>query len=123
MSPTAKTPPVVPTPLPERVLFAEPPRRRMSVELGGSIVARSDDAVLLFEPGRYPVAYFPLGDIVVEVLQATDHRTTHVDLGTTKWFDVVGGDGEVAHRAAWQHVDPPPQAAVFRDTVAFAWRR
>jgi uncharacterized protein (DUF427 family) len=94
----------------------------MSVELGGSIVGRSDDAVLLFEPGRYPVAYFPLRDIVAGVLQATGHGTRHPDLGETKWFDVAGGDGRVARRAAWQHVDPPPQAAAFRDTVAFGWR-
>jgi uncharacterized protein (DUF427 family) len=108
--------------MPERLLFAEPLRRRMSVELGGSIVARSDDAVLLFEPGRYPVAYLPLGDIAGGVLQATDHRTEHPDLGETKWFDVIGGDGHVARLGAWQHVDPPSQAVAFRDRVAFAWR-
>ena len=110
------------SPMPERLLFAEPLRRRMSVELGGSIVARSDDAVLLFEPGRYPVAYFPLGDIAGGVLQASDHRTKHPDLGETQWFDVVGGDGHIARRGAWQHVDPPPQGAAFRNCVAFAWR-
>jgi uncharacterized protein (DUF427 family) len=49
------------TPMPERVLYMEPLRRRMSVELGGSVIARSD-------------------------------------------------------------VDPPAQASVLRDTVAFAWR-
>ena len=111
------------SPMPERLIFAEPLRRRMSVELGGSIVARSDDAVLVFEPARYPVAYFPIGDIAAGVLRATDRRTTHPDLGETKWFDVVGGDGQIARRAAWQHVDPPPQAAAFGDTVAFAWRK
>ena len=41
------------TPMPERVLYMEPLRRRMSVELGGSTIARSDEAVILFEPGRY----------------------------------------------------------------------
>ena len=110
------------SPMPERLLFAEPLRRRMSVELGGSVVVRSDEAVLLFEPGRYPVAYFPVGEIGDGVLQATDHRTRHPDLGDTKWFDVVGGDAQVARRGAWQHVDPPPQGAAFRDRVAFAWR-
>jgi uncharacterized protein (DUF427 family) len=94
----------------------------MSVELGGRIVARSDAAVLLFEPGRYPVAYFPLRDIADGILQSSDHRTRHPDLGETKWFDVVGGDGKVARRGAWQHVDPPPQSAALRDCVAFAWR-
>ena len=55
---------LVPEPLPERMLFAEPLRRRMRVRFGGAWIADSEDVVLLHEPGRYPVAYFPLGDIV-----------------------------------------------------------
>jgi uncharacterized protein (DUF427 family) len=110
------------TPMPERVLYLEPLRRRMSVELGGSVIARSDGALILFEPARYPVAYFPIGDIDQDVLQTADHESTHVDLGRTKWFDVVGGDGQITKRGAWQHVDPPEQAGALRDTVAFAWR-
>src|ERR1700753_174678 len=50
-------------PLPERLLFAEPLRRRMRVRFGGQWVADSEDVVLLHEPGRYPVAFFPLADI------------------------------------------------------------
>ena len=114
---------VTASPMPERLLFAEPLRRRMSVELAGTIVARSDDAVLLFEPGLYPVAYFPLGDVAEGALRATDHRTKHRDLGETKWFDVVGGNSQVAPRGAWQHVDPPLQGAALRDRAAFAWRK
>lgn len=110
------------TPMPERVLYVEPLRRRMSVELGGSIIARSDEALILFEPARYPVAYFPIGDIDDAVLQPSDRESTHPDLGKTAWFNVVGGDGEIARRGAWQHVDPPPPAAALRHTVAFAWR-
>jgi uncharacterized protein (DUF427 family) len=110
------------TPMPERVLYLEPVRRRMSVELGGSIITRSDDAVILFEPARYPVAYFPICDLDQTVLQPSDHESRHEDLGTTKWFDVVGGDGETTKRGAWEHVDPPPQAAALRHTVALAWR-
>jgi hypothetical protein len=56
----------------------------MSVELGGSIIARSDEAVILFERARYPVAYFPIGDIGQGVLQPSDHESTHPDLGKTK---------------------------------------
>jgi uncharacterized protein (DUF427 family) len=110
------------TPMPDRVLYLEPLRRRMSVELRGSIVARSDDVVLLFEPARYPVAYFPFRDVAEGALHPTDRRTTHPDLGDTQWFDVVGDDGHGARRAAWQHIDPPPHADALRDTVAFAWR-
>jgi uncharacterized protein (DUF427 family) len=110
------------TPMPDRVLYMEPLRRRMSVKLGGGIIVQSDDAVIFFEPARYPVAYFPVGDIEQGVLQPADHETAHEDLGKTTWFDVVGGDGEIAKRGAWQHVDPPEQARALRDMVAFAWR-
>ena len=54
---------LVPEPMPARLLYAEPPRRRMRVQFGGEWIADSEDAVLLHEPGRYPVAYFPAGEI------------------------------------------------------------
>ena len=54
---------LVADPLPERLLFAEPLRRRMRVRFGEQWVADSEDVVLLHEPGRYPVAYFPLVDV------------------------------------------------------------
>jgi len=107
--------------MPGRLSFAEPLRRRMRVELGGRTVACSDGVVLFFEPGHYPVAYFPLRDVADGALQATDRRTEHRDLGGTRWFDVLGGGARVARRGAWQHVDPPAQAAAFRERVAFAW--
>jgi uncharacterized protein (DUF427 family) len=110
------------TPMPERVLYLEPLRRRMSVKLGGRTIVRSDDALLLFEPARYPVAYFPIGDVDQGVLEPSRHETTHPDLGRTTWSDVVGGDGEVTKRGAWQHVDPPEQARALGDMVALAWR-
>ena len=113
---------VTTTPMPERLLYLEPLRRRMSVELGGSTIARSDEAVILFEPARYPVAYFPIGDIDQGALQPSDHQSTHPDLGKTNWFNVVGGDGHTVQRGAWQHIDPPPQAVTLQETVAFAWR-
>jgi hypothetical protein len=66
---------LVPDPLPERMLFAEPLRRRMRVRFGGAWIADSDEVVLLHEPGRYPVAYFPLGGIADGVLQPSGHTT------------------------------------------------
>ena len=66
---------LVPDPLPERLLYAEPLRRRMRVKFGEAWVADSEDVVLLHEPGRYPVAYFPLGDISEDVLEPSAHTT------------------------------------------------
>jgi uncharacterized protein (DUF427 family) len=107
--------------MPQHVLYAEPLRRRMSAKLGERTVVRSDDAVLLFEPARYPVAYFPIADFAEGALRPTDHRTTHPELGETAWFEVVG-DTRHAVRGAWQHIALPGHAAILEGKVALAWQ-
>jgi uncharacterized protein (DUF427 family) len=112
---------LVPDPLPERLLYAEPLRRRMRVRFGGSWIADSEHVVLLHEPGRYPVAYFPLSDIAADALQSTEHITRHRDLGATSWYAVRVGE-QSTPRAAWQHTEVPPHAADLKERVAFGWR-
>jgi uncharacterized protein (DUF427 family) len=112
---------LAPDPLPERLLYAEPLRRRMRVQFGGTWVADSEDVVLLHEPGRYPVAYFPLDEISPDVLEPSDHTTQHRDLGTTSWYTVRAGTHSKP-RAAWQHTELPDYAGELKGRVAFAWR-
>jgi len=112
---------LIPDPLPERLLFAEPLRRRMRVKFGDRWIADSEDVVLLHEPARYPVAYFPLGDITTGVLEAAERTTQHRDLGETTWYTVTAGDSSKA-RAAWQHTGLPDHAGELKGRVAFAWR-
>ena len=83
---------LVADPLPERLLFAEPLRRRMRVRFGGQWVAESEDVVLLHEPDRYPVAFFPLDHVREGVLVPETHTTRHRELGPTAWFSVRSGD-------------------------------
>jgi uncharacterized protein (DUF427 family) len=59
LSPGANGRFLVPEPLPKRLLYAEPLRRRIRICFGRTWIAESEHAILLFEPGRYPVAYFP----------------------------------------------------------------
>jgi uncharacterized protein (DUF427 family) len=112
---------LVPDPLPERLLYAEPLRRRMRVRFGDAWIADSEDVVLLHEPGRYPVAYFPLGDISPGVLEPAEHRTRHADLGPTSWYTVRAGE-QSKQRAAWQHTELPDYASELKGRVAFGWR-
>src|ERR1700744_2828325 len=112
---------LVPGPLPERLLYAEPVRRRMRVRFAGTWVADSEDVVLLHEPGRYPVAYFPLGDIGDGVLDPGEHTTRHRDLGLTAWYGVKAG-GRSTPRAAWQHTWLPAHESELKGRAAFAWR-
>ncbi|HEY1643603.1 MAG TPA: DUF427 domain-containing protein [Streptosporangiaceae bacterium] len=108
-------------PLPARLLYAEPARRRMRVRFGGAWIADSQDVVLLHEPGRYPVAYFPLGDVFSGVLEASSYATRHRDLGPTSWYTVRAGPGSKP-RAAWEHTGLPDHASELKSRVAFAWR-
>src|SRR5262245_41590892 len=112
---------LVPDPLPERLLYAEPLRRRMRVRFGRTWIADSEDVVLLHEPARYPVAYFPLGDIADGALEASEHTTRHHDLGETSWYTVRAGSQSKA-RAAWQHTNLADYAGELKGRVAFAWR-
>jgi uncharacterized protein (DUF427 family) len=101
-------------------LYAERLRRRMRVRFHGTWIADSEDVVLLFEPGRYPVAYFRETDVVPDTLQRTDHTTRHHDLGVTSWYTVRAGE-KSAQRAAWQHIELPVYASELEARVAFAW--
>jgi uncharacterized protein (DUF427 family) len=112
---------LVPDPLPARLLYAEPLRRRMRVRFGDAWIADSEDVVLLHEPGHYPVAYFPLGDIADGVLEDGQRTTSHRDLGTTSWYTVRAGE-QTKPRAAWQHTELPEYAGELKGRAAFAWR-
>ena len=111
---------LVPQPLPKKLLYAEPLRRRMRVRFGGIWIADSEDVLLLFEPGRYPVAYFPETDISPRTLERTAYETRHNELGVTSWYTVQVGD-QVAPRGAWQHIELPDYARELHGRVAFAW--
>jgi uncharacterized protein (DUF427 family) len=93
----------------------------MRVKFAGEWLADSEDVVLLHEPGRYPVAYFPLADVRPGVLVSESRKTQHRDLGDTGWFSVSVGDKSTDH-AAWQHTALPDHASVLQGRLAFAWR-
>src|SRR5215813_9516527 len=112
---------LVEQPLPERLLFAEPLRRRMRVRFGGEWIADSEDVVLLHEPGRYPVAYFPLAAVADGVLEPSGYTTEHPDLGPVTWY-TVRASGQAAQRGAWQHTGLPGHASELKERVAFGWR-
>ena len=111
---------LVPEPLPTRLLYVERLRRRMRVRFAGAWIADSENVLVFFEPGRYPVAYFPESDVAQSALQRAEHTTRHSDLGLTSWYKVEAGGRSVPH-GAWQHVDLPAYASELQARVAFAW--
>jgi uncharacterized protein (DUF427 family) len=94
----------------------------MRVRFGTKWIADSEHVLLLFEPGRYPVAYFPETDVSRDALERTEHTTQHADLGLTSWYSVRGDEQHIAQRGAWQHTGLPAHASELQARVAFAWR-
>jgi uncharacterized protein (DUF427 family) len=92
----------------------------MRVRFAGAWIADSENVLVFFEPGRYPVAYFPEGDVAQSALERTGHTTRHSDLGLTSWYKVQAGGRSVPH-GAWQHVELPAHASELQARVAFAW--
>jgi uncharacterized protein (DUF427 family) len=92
----------------------------MRVRFGGVWIADSERVILLHEPGRYPVAYFPQDSIAAGVLQVGDYSSRHRELGPTSWYTVRAGEHS-RPRAAWQHTELPSYASELQARVAFAW--
>jgi len=112
---------LTPEPLPKRLTFAEPLRRRLRVKLADEWIADSEDVLLLHEPGHYPVAFFPLADVRPGVLVSENPTTRSPYFGDTEWFTVTVGERR-ATRSAWQYTAPPDYASDLRARVAFNWR-
>lgn len=108
-------------PLPKRLVFAEPLRRRLRVKLADEWIADSEDVLVLHEPGRYPVAFFPLADVRPGVLVSENPPTRTPVFGATEWFTVKVGERRVV-LGAWQYTALPDYAVELRGRVAFTWQ-
>jgi uncharacterized protein (DUF427 family) len=100
----------------------EPSPRWVRVRFAGQIVADSKRVMLLREPGRLPVYYFPWEDVRPEILVPASHVTPCSDRGTAVCWTVRVGD-QAAEHAAWGHPDPPPPQLRLRGYVAFEWSK
>jgi uncharacterized protein (DUF427 family) len=81
----------------------------------GSVIARSDDTVIV--EGNH---YFPLASVTPGLLVESDHTSICSWKGTASYFDVVV-DGDRNENAAFHYGAPKDAAAEIKDRVAF-WR-
>jgi uncharacterized protein (DUF427 family) len=98
----------------------EPSPRWVRVRFAGQFVADSRRALLLREPGRIPVYYFPRADVRVEALAPASHAEPCAREGGAACWSVRVGDRTAEH-AAWGYPDPPPGRSLLRDHVTFEW--
>ena len=99
----------------------EDSRRRVRVVFADVTVADSKRVMLLHESGRLPVFYFPLQDVRMDVLEATDHHTHSPLKGEAVYWTVRVGDRE-ARNAAWSYPHPLPEGPHIQGYMAFYWQ-
>ncbi len=105
-------------PFGEAVWIEDSPRR-VRVYFGNVAVADSERVLLVFEPRRLPVYWFPLADVRMDLLRPAPSA----DPGAlAARHDVAVGD-RVSEEAAWSYPDPDPDRARLKDHVAFYWNK
>jgi uncharacterized protein (DUF427 family) len=99
---------------------AEPSGRRIRVVLAGAVIADTTRARRVLETSHPPVYYVPREDVTPDALEPARGPGSFCEWkGEATYFDVIGGRGRRAERAAWAYPDPTPAFETIRDAVAF----
>ena len=115
--------PVAPAPGQESVWdYPRPPRvervpERVTIRLGGALIADTRDAVRVLETSHPPVYYLPIADFVDGALADSPGSSFCEFKGAARYFDVRSG-GIVREAAAWNYPNPSPGFETLVDRVA-----
>lgn len=86
----------------------------------GEPVVDSKRVLLVFDPNRLPVYYFPIEDVRRDLLKPTRHSVGSGESGAIARWDLRMGD-RVAENAAWGYREPDADRLALKDHVAFHW--
>jgi uncharacterized protein (DUF427 family) len=86
----------------------------------GQPIADSKQVLLVFEPRRLPVYYFPIADVRMDVLKPSDYSQSAGDASRmTRWNLELAG--RRIDNVGWSHREPDAEHAPLKDHVAFYW--
>jgi len=90
---------------------------RIQVRFNGEVIAESDDSIKLEETGYDPVYYLPRGDVKMDRLTRTTHRTHCPFKGHASYFTL--SNGRTAENAVWSYEEPYDEVRVIKDRLPF----
>ena len=105
-------------PGPDHPITVQPSLDRVQVKLGGQTIADSTRALTLREASYPPVQYIPKGDVRMDLLTATSHKTHCPYKGDASYFTIKAGD-RTAENAVWCYEKPYDAVAEIAGHVAF----
>ena len=98
----------------------EPTARRIRVMLGGTTVADTKRAQLLYLPPPHNAYAFPKEDVHWDLLRESAATDSVSGLGSVKLWSVEAG-GKTADNAAWTVPQPPAGVEALTGLVMFRW--
>ena len=100
----------------------EDSRRRVHVIFANMTIADSKRVMLFHEFGRLPVFYFPMEDVRMDLMEATDHHTFSPLKGEAAYWTIRVGEC-LAENAAWSYPNPFPTGPQMQGYLAFYWEQ
>jgi uncharacterized protein (DUF427 family) len=105
-------------PGPDHPITLDTTGERVTVSLGGRVIADTRRAITLSEASYPAVQYIPLEDVDASVLRPSDHATYCPYKGAASYYSLQVGDDVVAG-AAWFYPQPYDAVAPIEGHVAF----
>jgi uncharacterized protein (DUF427 family) len=105
-------------PGPDHPITIERNPARITVSVGGRVVADTRDALTLREASYPPVQYIPRKDVDMSLLERTQHSTYCPYKGDASYYSIPSG-GVKSVNAIWTYEAAFPAVAAINEYVAF----
>ncbi len=104
--------------IPDYAVAISPAPGRVTVSIGGQVVATSDQALVIEETKHDPVFYLPPADVEMGCFEATDHSTYCPFKGHASYWSFKHND-EVEENVVWSYQDPDEEVAELKGLLSF----
>ena len=105
-------------PGPDHPITIERNPTRITVSVGGRVVADTRDALTLREASYPPVQYIPRKDVDMSLLERTQHSTYCPYKGDASYYSILNG-GAKSVNAVWTYEAAFPAVSAINEYVAF----
>jgi uncharacterized protein (DUF427 family) len=105
-------------PGPDHPITIERNPARITVSVGGRVVADTRDALTLREASYPPVQYIPRRDVDMSLLEKTQHSTYCPYKGDASYYSIPTG-GTKSVNAVWTYEAAFPAVSAINEYVAF----
>ncbi|RIJ77031.1 DUF427 domain-containing protein [Nakamurella silvestris] len=105
-------------PGPDHPITVSPSPGRVTVSLGGKVIADTTEALTLQEASYPAVQYIPIKDVDLTLLERSDNASYCPFKGDASYYSIPSG-GEAGVNAIWVYEHPHDAVAEIKDHLAF----